>query len=113
MKQRIVTTLALCGALAVPTLASANSTWHQTNTEIGYSIAPDHATGGKTGEQVANELAAAKADKRQWFFLTYNNLAKPGWAKQGTSRTRADALAEVEAMTPAERARLDAIYTPG
>jgi len=112
MKQRIVATLALCGALAVPALASANSTWHPTNTESGYSIAPDHAAMGKTGEQVASELAAAKADRRQWFF-TYYNLGKPGWAKQGTSRTRADALAEVEAMTPAERARLDAIYTPG
>ena len=112
MKQRIVATLALCGALAVPALASANSTWHQTDTEIGYSIAPGHATAGKTGEQVAGELAAAKADKRQLFF-TYYNLGKPGWAKQGTSRTRADALAEVEAMTPAERARLASIYTPG
>ena len=49
--------------------------------------------------------------KRQFF--TYYNLGKPGWVKQGTSRTRADALAEVEAMTPAERARLASIYTPG
>lgn len=112
MKHRIVATLSLCSALAVPAIASANNTWHQTNTEIGYTTALDHADGGKTRAQVVNDLATAKADKRQWFF-TYLNLGKPGWAKQGTSRTRADALAEIQAMTPAERDRLAAIYTPG
>lgn len=112
MKHRIVATLSLCGALAVPAIASANNTWHAANTEIGYTTALDHADGGKTRAQVVNELAEAKADSKQWFF-TYRNLGKPGWVKQGTSRTRADALAEVEAMTPAERDRLAAIYTPG
>ncbi|MBO1017304.1 DUF4148 domain-containing protein [Achromobacter sp. SD115] len=106
------TALALGSALAFPFAASASSTWHQTNTEIGYAIAPDHATAGKTREEVKAELAVAKSDPKQWF-LTNLNAAKPGWVRQGTSRTRADAMAEIEAMTPAERARLDAIYTPG
>ena len=113
MKIKTVTAaLALGSALALPFAASASSTWHQTNTEIGYAIAPDHAAGGKTREEVKTELAVAKSDPKQWF-LTNLNAAKPGWAKQGTSRTRADAMAELEAMTPAERARLDEIYTPG
>jgi len=110
--QTVAATLALGSALAFPFAASASSTWHQTNTEIGYAIAPDHAAGGKTREEVKTELAVAKSDPKQWF-LTNLNAAKPGWVKQGTSRTRADAMAEIEAMTPAERARLDEIYTPG
>jgi len=110
--QTLSAALALGSVLAFPIAASASSTWHQTNTEIGYAIAPDHATGGKTRDEVRAELAVAKSDPKQWF-LTNLNAAKPGWVKQGTSRTRADAMAEIEAMTPAERARLDAIYTPG
>ncbi|HEY9272309.1 DUF4148 domain-containing protein [Achromobacter sp.] len=110
--QTLSAALALGAVLAVPFAASASSTWHQTNTEIGYAIAPDHVTGGKTRDEVKTELAVAKSDPKQWF-LTNLNAAKPGWVKQGTSRTRADAMAEIEAMTPAERARLDAIYTPG
>ncbi|WP_025139868.1 DUF4148 domain-containing protein [Achromobacter sp. DH1f] len=112
MKHRIVATLSVSAAMLIPALASANNTWHTANTEIGYTTALDHADGGKTRAQVVDELATAKADSKQWFF-TYRNLGKPGWAKQGTSRTRADALAEVEAMTPAERERLAAIYSPG
>lgn len=104
--------LALSSALAFPYAASASQTWHQTDTEIGYTIAPDHATAGMTRDDVKAELAAAKSDPRQWY-LTNLNAAKPGWVKQGTSRTRADAQAELQAITPAERARLDAIYTPG
>ncbi|MGB3435024.1 DUF4148 domain-containing protein [Achromobacter sp.] len=110
--QTLSAALALGSVLAFPFAASASNTWHQTNTEIGYAIAPDHAAGGKTREEVKTELAVAKSDPKQWF-LTNLNAAKPGWVKQGTSRTRADAMAEIEAMTPAERARLDAIYTPG
>jgi len=112
MKTRIAATLALTALISVPALASANNVWHQTDTEIGYAIAPEHAANGKSRDQVEAELAEAKADKRQWF-LSYRNLPKPAWAKQATSRTRADALAEVEAVTPAERARLADIYTPG
>ncbi|CAB3627560.1 DUF4148 domain-containing protein [Achromobacter pestifer] len=112
MKTRIAATVALTALIGMPALASANNVWHQTDTEIGYAIAPEHATAGKSREQVVAELAEAKSDKRQWF-LTYRNLQKPAWAKQGTSRTRADVLAEAEAVTPAERARLADIYTPG
>lgn len=103
---------ALGAALALPLAANASSVWHQTDTEIGYAIAPEHATGDKTRAQVQSELAAAKADKAQWY-LANLNAAKPGWARQGTSRTREDALAELRAVTPAERARLAEIYTPG
>ncbi|MFY0479862.1 DUF4148 domain-containing protein [Achromobacter marplatensis] len=112
MNNRIAAAVALTALMSVPALASANNVWHQTDTEIGYATVPEHAAGGKSRDQVQAELAEAKADKRQWF-LTYRNLPKPGWATQATSRTRADALAEAEAVTPAERARLADIYTPG
>ncbi|CAB3923863.1 hypothetical protein LMG26858_05568 [Achromobacter anxifer] len=113
MKIRTVSAaLVLGSALALPYAAQASGTWHQTNTEIGYAIAPDHAAPGKTRDEVKAELAVAKSDPKQWF-LTNLNLGKPGWAKQGTSRTRADAMAEIQAQTPAERARLAEIYTPG
>lgn len=112
MKTRIAATVVFAALIGLPAVASANNVWHQTDTEIGYVIAPEHAAAGKTRDQVQAELAEAKSDARQWF-LTYRNLPKPAWAKQGTSRTRADALAEVESVTPAERARLADIYTPG
>lgn len=110
--QTLAAALALGSALAFPFAANASGAWHQTNTEIGYAIAPEHATAGKSREEVKSELAVAKSDPKQWF-LTNLNAAKPGWVKQGTSRTRADAMAEIQAQTPAERARLAEIYTPG
>ncbi|CAO3877566.1 MULTISPECIES: DUF4148 domain-containing protein [Achromobacter] len=104
--------LVLGAALTLPSLAQASSTWHQTDTEIGYEMALSHASGGKSAEQVQAELAEAKADKRAWA-LRYLNAAKPGWAQQGTVRTRADVQAEAQAVSPEERARMKEIYTPG
>ena len=57
MKTRHAATLSLCAALALPFAASASNVWHQTDTEIGYAIAPEHATGGKSRAQVDSELA--------------------------------------------------------
>ncbi len=104
--------LFLGAALTLPAFAQASNTWHQTGTEIGYEVALSHANGSKTAEQVQQELAQAKADKSAWR-LRYLNAATPGWAKQGTSRTRAEVQAQAESITPEERARLKEIYTPG
>ena len=108
MKTRHAATLSLCAALALPFAASASNVWHQTDTEIGYAIAPEHATGGKSRAQVDSELAAAKADPGKWF-LAYRNLGTPGWYKQGTALTRDEVQAEVRNMSAQERARLNSI----
>ena len=102
MKTRHAATLSLCAALALPFAASASNVWHQTDTEIGYAIAPEHATGGKSRAQVDSELAAAKADPGKWF-LAYRNLGTPGWYKQGTALTRDEVQAEVRNMSARAR----------
>lgn len=112
MKTRHAAALSLCAALALPFAASASNVWHQTDTEIGYAIAPEHAAGGKSRAQVDSELAAAKADPGKWF-LAYRNLGTPGWYKQGTALTRDEVQAELRNMSAQERARLNSIYTPG
>lgn len=99
-------------AVSLPMAANASDTWHPANTEIGYTVHMDHAGPGKTREQVVAELATAKSAREQWD-LMYLNAATPGWVRQGTSRTREDALAEVRDMTPAEAKRLAEIYAPG
>ena len=112
MKTRHAAALSLCAALALPFAANASGVWHQTNTEIGYAIAPEHAAGGKSRAQVDSELAEAKADPGKWF-LAYRNLGTPGWYKQGTALTRDEVQAEVRNMSAQERARLNSLFTPG
>ncbi|WP_454688204.1 DUF4148 domain-containing protein [Achromobacter aloeverae] len=111
MKFQIATVLFSLGTIAAAP-AYANNAWHQTDSEIGYETIPNHGATGKTSQQVAAELAAAKSDKRQWYF-TNLNAARPGWYKQESNVTRAEVIAAAQNMSPDERARLDRIYTPG
>ena len=111
MKTRHAAALSLCAALALPFAANASGVWHQTDTEIGYAIAPEHAAGGKSRAQVDSELAAAKADPQ-----VVPGLSQPGHAglvQAGTALTRDEVQAEVRNMSAQERARLNNIYTPG
>ena len=77
MKTRHAAALSLCAALALPFAANASGVWHQTDTEIGYAIAPEHAAGGKSRAQVDSELAAAKADRASgsWPIATWARRA--------------------------------------
>lgn len=100
-------------ALALGALSSTAQadTFHNTNTEIGYEVHISDSQGGKTSEQVRQELVAAKSNKREWFF-TNLNAAKPGWMVP-TEKTRDQVANERDSITPEERARLDEIYTTG
>ena len=84
MKTRHAAALSLCAALALPFAANASGVWHQTDTEIGYAIAPEHAAGGKSRAQVDSELAAAKADPQ-----VVPGLSQPGHAGLVQARHRA------------------------
>lgn len=113
------TTLKFTAAAAVVTVGTlmagpvlASGVWHQTNTEVGLEYVVSHAQEGKTREQVRQELAEAKTQPG-WVYQYYGLPKTPAWAPQGTTRTRADALAEVRNMSDAERARLADIYSPG
>lgn len=99
--------LAMSGAFLTPLIASAD-VWHQEDSEIGYSMWPQHGGTGKSRAQVLQELETAKADKRAWFF-TYRNLQMP----VKSTKTRDQVQQELEAMTADERTRLSNIYSTG
>lgn len=86
MKAKTLFATLACAALTAP--AFAGQVLHGANSEMGYTIHPDHATQGLTREQVRAELMAAKA--------------QPSWAQMrvGATPTRFESKmtrAEVEA----------------
>jgi hypothetical protein len=98
-------------ALAAPTLALAESEMHLSRGEVGYTFYPNHVKSTKTTAQVMQELQEAKADgsSHQYSLEEYPAPTK----NVGPVKTRAEVLNELKNVTPAERARMQAIYTKG
>lgn len=62
-KIRTATVLTILAVvLVVPSVAQANSEWHFTGGEVGYTSFPDHVKSTKTRAEVLRELEQAKAD---------------------------------------------------
>lgn len=97
-------------ALAAPTLALAESEMHFSRGEVGYTFYPNHVKSTKTTAQVMQELQEAKADGS--YQQSLENYPAPA-KSVGPGKTRAEVLNELKNITPAERARMQAIYTKG
>lgn len=97
-------------ALAAPTLALAESEMHLSRGEVGYTFYPNHVKSTKTTAQVMQELQEAKADGS--YQQSLENYPAPV-KSVGPGKTRAEVLNELKNITPAERARMQAIYTKG
>lgn len=74
--------------LTAPTVALADSEWHLTGGEVGYSYHPDHARSAKGRADAPSKKAA------------------PG-------KTREEVLKELRDVTPEERARMRELYSGG
>ena len=98
----------LAVVLVVPSVAQANSEWHFTGGEVGYTSFPDHVTSTKTRAEVLRELEQAKADGS--YFYLQRGLAVPSRAS-GPGKTRAEVLKELVDMTPTERAYMNELYS--
>ncbi|WMD19724.1 DUF4148 domain-containing protein [Achromobacter seleniivolatilans] len=109
--KEIISGAAIAIALSTIGFSAQAETFHRTNTEIGYEVHVGDNPAGKTSEQVREELLAAKANKKEWFF-TNLNAAKPGWMVK-TEKTREQVAHERDSVTPEEQARIDEIYNTG
>lgn len=81
--------VALFGAFAAP--AFAGSVIHSANSELGYTVHPDHAQPGKSSAEVLAEIEQAKKDGT-W---QYHRLGVPLPVKAGTPLTRAQVEADL------------------
>ena len=108
MSIRISTLLTVSAiALTAPTLAQASSELHLSGGEAGYTFHPDHVPGTKTRAAVMQELEQAKADGSYY----YLQRGAPVPAKNvGPGKTREQVMKELADVTPAERARMNALY---
>ncbi|ASC66194.1 MULTISPECIES: hypothetical protein [Achromobacter] len=98
-------------ALTMVFSSAQAETWHMVNTEIGYETHAGESMPGKSGDQVRQELLAAKADQREWFFKNLN-IAKPSWT-QKSEKTREKVIQEMQSMPADELAWINEVYTPG
>ncbi|APR05284.1 MULTISPECIES: DUF4148 domain-containing protein [Thauera] len=97
----------LAVVLVVPSVAQANSEWHFTGGEVGYTSFPDHVTSTKTRAEVLRELEQAKADGS--YFYLQRGVPVPS-RDTGPGKTREQVLKELVNISPEERARMDELY---
>lgn len=97
----------LAVAVVVPSVAQANSEWHFTGGEVGYTYFPDHVTSTKTRAEVLSELEQAKADGS--YYYLQRGLLVPS-RSTGPGKTREEVINELVNMTPEERALMDDLY---
>lgn len=97
----------LAVVLVVPSVAQANSEWHFTGGEVGYTSFPDHVTSTKTRAEVLRELEQAKADGS--YYYLQRGVPAPS-RNAGPGKTREEVIKELVNMTPEERARMDELY---
>jgi hypothetical protein len=108
-KIRTTTLLSLLAATFVaPGVALANSDWHFTNSEAGYTYFPDHVKSTKTRAEVLRELEQAKADGS--YYYLQRGVPAPS-RNSGPGKTREEVINELVNMTPEERARMDELYS--
>lgn len=97
-------------AVAAPGIAFANSPWHPTNGEVGFTYHPEHYTSQRSRAEVLAELDAAKRDGT----LALTNRGIPLSPKaSGPTRTRAEVVAEVLNETREERQARRELYRGG
>lgn len=123
-------TLATAAIIAVTSLgfasiAAANTVWHPTNTQEGFTFKPDHAKSDKTRAQVQNEaklardFGAGKVSPDGWRFVG----GERGWVLEGHKIDYVDGkwvhVDKIDhstkrpspKMTAQEQARFDATYS--
>jgi len=107
-KIRTATLVPLLAAVFIaPSIALANSEWHFTGGEAGYTSFPDHVKSTKTRADVLRELEQAKADGS--YYYLQRGLPVPARGT-GPGKTREEVINELVNMTPEERARMDELY---
>lgn len=107
-KIRTTTLLSLLAATFVaPGVALANSDWHFTGGEAGYTYFPDHVKSTKTRAEVLRDLEQAKADGS--YYYLQRGVPAPS-RNTGPGKTREEVINELVNMTPEERARMDELY---
>lgn len=107
-KIRTATLLPLLAvALVAPSVALADSEWHFTGGEAGYTSFPDHVKSTKTRAEVLGELEQAKADGS--YYYLQRGVPAPS-RNTGPGKTREEVVNELVNMTPEERARMKELY---
>jgi len=99
---------ALLATASVPAMASA--VLHDGPAEAAYTINPDHTANANSRGQVQQELDTARADKRgPYYRFQYSMPQAPLPAVVGKSREQVQR--EADASTPAQRQRLNQLYS--
>ncbi len=86
---------------AIPGIATANTYWHQTNSEVGAKTYPEHFQSSKTREQVRTEAEVAVREGGHARFMGSNY---PTTVKNNAAgKSRQEVINEMTQESPAQR----------
>ncbi|MGB3070722.1 MAG: DUF4148 domain-containing protein [Ottowia sp.] len=97
----------IAGLLTLPSLAQANSAWHQGNGDI-VRFTPEHVASTKTRAQVNAELNTVIANGTLRYYQW--NVPVPGKASAQPPLTRQQVIKDMLNQSPEQQRALSALY---